>query len=78
MGPRNPNAAALLLLILMPGWNDDDRGLRKGVTNTRCVRYGWRLWQFVLRKLSERLLEEGAASSLDLLNLENLEDHRAE
>jgi hypothetical protein len=36
------------------------------------------LWQFVLRKLSERLLEEGAASSLDLLNLENLEDHRAE
>ena len=41
MGPRNPNAAALLLLILMPGWNDNDRGLRKGVTNTRCVRYGW-------------------------------------
>jgi hypothetical protein len=31
------------------------------------------LWMFVLRKLSEKLLEEGAASSRDLLNLENAE-----
>ena len=31
------------------------------------------LWEFVLRKLSEKLLEEGAASSRDLLNLENAE-----
>jgi len=30
-------------------------------------------WQFVLRKLAERLLEEGAQSSRDLFNLENAE-----
>jgi len=30
-------------------------------------------WQFVLRKLAERLLEEGAQSSRQLLNLENAE-----
>jgi len=30
-------------------------------------------WQFVLRKLAERLLEEGAQSSRELLNLENAE-----
>jgi hypothetical protein len=30
-------------------------------------------WEFVLRKLAERLLEEGAHSSRDLLNLENAE-----
>lgn len=30
-------------------------------------------WEFVLRKLAERLLEEGAQSSRDLLNLENAE-----
>ena len=30
-------------------------------------------WQFVLRKLAERLLEHGACSSRELLNLENAE-----
>ena len=30
-------------------------------------------WQFVLRKLAERLLEEGTLSSRELLNLENAE-----
>ena len=30
-------------------------------------------WQFVLRKLAERLLEEGSCSSRQLLNLENAE-----
>lgn len=30
-------------------------------------------WQFVLRKLAERLLEEGTETSRELLNLENAE-----
>lgn len=35
-------------------------------------------WQFVIRKLSESLLEEGAASSRDLRNMETLGHQRKE
>jgi hypothetical protein len=33
------------------------------------------LWKFVLRKLSEKLLEQGVASTRELLNFENSKSH---
>jgi hypothetical protein len=33
------------------------------------------LWKFVLRKLSEKLLEQGVASTREILNFENSKSH---